>query len=74
MAEETEMSQNAVPESVPQAVPAVKPAAPTRDLDELLKRAENGDKGCLPQIRKFLADGEQGRYYREAYGSPAELL
>ena len=34
-------------------------------------RAASGDKSCLPAIREFLADGDRGESYRDAFGSSA---
>jgi hypothetical protein len=55
-------------------VSVAKPSAPVQDVNARLKRAENGDKNCLPQLGAFLGDGKQGRHYRETYGSPAGVL
>ena len=52
------------------AAPKRKPPAPGPETDALLKRAADGDKSCLPALRDFLADGDEGESYREAYGSP----
>ena len=47
-----------------------KPPAPGPETDALFKRAADGDKSCLSALRDFLADGDEGEFYREAYGSP----
>jgi hypothetical protein len=54
------------------------PEAIGRDeLTKLLRRAERGDKGCLPQLRAQLraeADGRSGGRLLELYGDPPSWL
>jgi hypothetical protein len=56
------------------AVARTKPPAPGQETRELLKRASQGDRSCLPAIRALLADGDRGRDYLEGDGSSAEWL
>ncbi len=52
--------------------------AKSRDgFQELMSRAEKGDKTCLPQLREVLRDqssGSDGRWLVENYGSPPNWL
>ena len=64
------MSEVATQTAKPPAVSKRKPPAPGPEIDALLKRAADGDKSCLSALRDFLADGDEGESYREAYGSP----
>jgi hypothetical protein len=43
-----------------------------RGLDRLLKRADEGDRGCLPDVLALLADPDVGPDYRKGLGSSAE--
>jgi hypothetical protein len=70
MAEETEMSEVAAQAPNLPAASKRKPPTPGPETDALLKRAADGDKSCLSALRDFLADGNEGESYREAYGSP----
>lgn len=63
---------NGKPEAT--AIPVTKPPAGGRETRELLERARRGDKDALPAVRALIADGERGRFYREAYGSAAAWL
>ena len=56
------------------AVSKPKPPAPGQETTELLKRATRGEKGCLPEVRAILGDGEYGRAFRELNGCSAEWL
>ena len=51
-----------------------KPPAPGRETWALLNRVVSGDKTCLPAFRALLADGERGKDYVDAFGSPADWL
>jgi hypothetical protein len=58
-----------------QVAPSARVAVPRgRELDKVIKRAEKGDEGCLPQVRALLDDDEEGPWYLEHAGSPAEWL
>jgi hypothetical protein len=72
MAEETSMSVITIRESDSGAAAKPKPPAPGPETKALLKRAENGDESCLPEIRSLLADGERGDRLTEWFGSSAE--
>ena len=50
------------------------PPAPGRETRALLERVVGGDQTCLPAFRALLADGEWGKEYVEAFGSPADWL
>ena len=54
------MSIITVRESDHGAAAKPEPPAPVQEIKALLKRAENGDQSCLPEIRALLADGEGG--------------
>jgi hypothetical protein len=56
------------------AVAERKPSAPTKDIDMLLKRAGEGDRGCLPEVQALLADPDDGPFYRKTFGSSVEWL
>ncbi len=56
------------------AVSKPKPPAPGQETTELLKRATRGEKGCLPEVRALLGDGEYGEALRDSNGSQAEWL
>jgi hypothetical protein len=56
------------------AVSKAKPPARGRETRELLERASQGDRGCLPEVWALLDDDERGPSYRESWGSPAEWL
>ena len=51
-----------------------KPQAPGRETRALLKRVVGGNETCLPAFRALLADGERGKDYVDAFGSPADWL
>ncbi len=51
-----------------------KPPVQDSELKALVKRANNGDKSCLPEVRALFADGSRGKALREANGSPAVRL
>jgi hypothetical protein len=71
MAEETDLSEVATQTAKPPAVSKRKPPAPGPETDDLVKRAANGDKSCLPTVQALLADGDRGESYRDAFGSSA---
>jgi hypothetical protein len=56
------------------AVAERKPSAPTKDIDTLLKRAGEGDRGCLSEVWALLAHPDDGPDYRKGFGSSAEWL
>jgi hypothetical protein len=56
------------------AGPSVRAPFSKSEIDGILKRAEKGDRGCLPDVRALLADPEVGPDYRECVGSSAEWL
>jgi hypothetical protein len=56
------------------AVPVPKPSAPMKDIDALVKRAGEGDRGCLSEVRALLADPDDGPDYRKGFGSSADWL
>jgi len=68
------MSIITVRESDPGAAAKPEPPAPVQEIKALLKRAENGDQSCLPEIRALLADGEGGDRLTERFGSSADWL
>jgi hypothetical protein len=74
MAEEPEMSVAATRDSASGTDFEPKPPAPGRETRALLKRVVGGNKTCLPAFRALLADGERGKDYAEAFGSPADWL
>ena len=51
-----------------------KPPAPGRETRALLQRVVGRNKTCLPAFRALLADGERGKDYIDAFGSPADWL
>ena len=68
------MSQVATSGPETRAVAERKPSAPTKDIDTLLKRAGEGDRGCLSEVQALLADPDDGPDYRKGFGSSAEWL
>jgi hypothetical protein len=68
------MSQVATSGPETRTVPAPKPSAPMKDIDTLLKRAGEGDRGCISEVRALLADPDDGPDYRKGFGSSAEWL
>jgi hypothetical protein len=42
------------------------------DIEALIKRAGEGDRGCLSDVRALLADADDGPIYRKGFGSSAE--
>ena len=64
--------------SPPATVEAKLPAKLTWDeFRALVKRAENGDKKCLPQLRDALKSGDHAnwsRWFRDTFGNPVEWL
>ena len=41
-------------------------------MGELLKRADEGDRGCFPDVQALLADPDEGPGFRKSVGSSAE--
>jgi hypothetical protein len=74
MAEEKAMSASPNGNAVAGAVSKVKAQAPGSEMDTPCKRATNGEKSCLPEVRTLFADGSRGKALREANGDPPELL
>ena len=74
MEAETKMSETANGIRENGAEPTAKPPVQDSDLKALVKRANNGDKSCLSQVRALFADGPRGKALREANGSPVERL
>jgi hypothetical protein len=72
MAEEAAMSEIALTKSTPGEVSKPKPPASDKEINELLKRAEKGDKSRLPMVQALLADGDYGASLRESAGSPVQ--
>lgn len=52
------------------------PTAPQSraEVDALIRRARDGDRSTLPQLRALLADPVRGRWYVDHHGSPPEWL
>jgi hypothetical protein len=74
MAEETAMSEVATQKPATPTISGAKPSFSDDDIKRLLKRAGEGDRDCLPEVRVLLADEDNGATYREFYGSSAEWL
>ncbi len=68
------MSQVATQKPAPGAVSVAKTTIGTDSWRRLLKRAEDGDKGCLPEVRALLAHPDDGPICQESFGSSAEWL
>jgi hypothetical protein len=68
------MSQVATSGPETRTVPGPKPSAPMKEIDALLKRAGEGDRGCLSDVQALLADPDDGPDYRKGFGPSAEWL
>ena len=69
MSEPTEIT---VAKPVP--IEDAKAPAPGPEMDAFLKKAAEGDKSCLPQVRALLSEPKRGEYLTEQAGSSAEWV
>jgi hypothetical protein len=75
VAEEAAMSKPmGITVAKPIPTEGVKAPAPGREMEAFLKKAEKGDKSCLPQVHAYLADPDRGPIAIRHCGSSAEWL
>ncbi len=68
------MSEVATQAPAPPTISRRKPPASGEETPELIKRAEAGDRSCVPEVLALLADPDRGPACRTICGSSAEWL
>jgi len=66
------MSEVATQKPATPTISGAKPSLSADDIERLLKRAREGDRGCLPEVRALLADPDDGPDYQTGFGSSGE--
>jgi hypothetical protein len=74
MAKETVMEITVHRKSRTPIKPRSRPPFTGEEIDEIIKRSDAGDRGCLPDVRNLLADPVDGPNFRECVGSSVQWL